>query len=254
MMRSNNRKHDRVNQFCMTETTHSLILSGKTISYTVRVSARARRLRITVSSSGVTVTLPKGLPQREAENFVKQHAAWINEQVEKAAKQAKPSSLPADVILWHGVPTQMLRIEEADRKARMKVETASGRLKVYLPTGSRVATRHAAEAWMRASSRAEIEQMVVEQARRMGARPKTVSIRDQRTRWGSCSSSGTLSFNWRLVMTPPTVMQYVVIHELAHLFEPNHSKDFWAVVARYYPDYKKARAWLRKNAPSLRAS
>jgi len=236
------------------ETSHSLIRAGETIPYKIRVSTRARRLRITVSSSGVTVTLPKGVPQREAEHFVHEHAGWIAEQLERAAKQHKPSPLPADVILWHGVATQMQRIEEPGRKAHMKVEAANGRLRIFLPMGSKITTRKAAEAWMRAESRAEIEREVIEQAHRMGARPKAVSIRDQRTRWGSCSSRGNLSFNWRLVMTPPTILQYVVIHELAHMFEPNHSKDFWTVVAKYYPDFKKARAWLRKNSPALRVS
>jgi hypothetical protein len=105
---------------------------------------------------------------------------------------------------------------------------------------------------MRANARAEIEQVVLEQARRMNAKPKVISIRDQRTRWGSCSSRGNLAFNWRLVMAPPAVLQYVVVHELAHIFELNHSKDFWDIVAKYFPDYKKARTWLRKNASSLR--
>ncbi len=234
--------------------THALITAaGQNIAYQIRVSARATRLRITVSSSGVTVTLPKGVPQREAEKFLLQHSAWVQEQLKRTAKQAKPSPLPADVILWHGVPTQLVRIEEPDRKSRARVEEAGGRLRVYLPAGSKIHTRRAAEAWMRAEARAEIEQVVIAQARRMGARPKAVSIRDQRTRWGSCSSRGNLSFNWRLVMTPPAILQYVVIHELAHLFQPNHSKDFWVVVAGYFPEYKKARAWLRNNASALRS-
>lgn len=237
----------------MPESTHTLLVSGQSIPYRVRISARARRLRITVSTSGVTVTLPKGVPTREAERFLQQNADWVKQQLERTARQAKPSPLPADVILWHGEATQLQRIEEADRKSRIRVEASHGRLRCHLPAGSKISTRRAAEAWLRAESRAEIEQVVAEQARRMGARPKAISIRDQRTRWGSCSSSGNLSFNWRLVMTPPAVMQYVVIHELAHLFEPNHSKDFWALVARFYPDYKKARGWLRKNAAALRA-
>ena len=237
----------------MPESNSLITLSGQSIPYQIRVSARATRLRITVSSTGVTVTLPKGVPQREAEKFLIQNSAWVQEQLKRTAKTAKPSALPADVILWHGVPTQLVRIEEPDRKSRARVEENGGRLRVYLPAGSKVNTRHAAEAWMRAEARAEIEQVVIVQARRMGARPKAISIRDQRTRWGSCSSRGNLSFNWRLVMTPPAILQYVVIHELAHLFEHNHSKDFWDVVARYYPDHKKARAWLRNNASALRS-
>lgn len=236
----------------MTDTTHTTTIAGKPVSYKIRISTRARRLRITVSASGVTVTLPKGIPQREAEHFLQQNAAWLHAQLERTTKQARPSPLPADVMLWHGEAVQLQRIEEADRKSRVRVEPAQGRLRVFMPAGSKASTRLAAETWMRANSRAEIEQVVVDQARRMNAKPKAISIRDQRTRWGSCSSRGNLAFNWRLVMAPPAVLQYVVIHELAHIFELNHSKDFWDIVAKYYPDYKKARTWLRKNASSLR--
>ncbi|MBA4376665.1 MAG: hypothetical protein C0401_10905 [Anaerolinea sp.] len=233
--------------------THSITIRSKIISYKVRVSARARRLRITVSGEGVTVTLPKGIPQCEAERFMLEHAQWVTVQLERESNQARSSPLPADVILWHGVPTQIQRVEESGRKAHIKIEETQGRLRVYLPSGSQITTRQAVEAWMRARARAEIEKVVIEQAHRMRANPKAVSIRDQRTRWGSCSSRGALSFNWRLTMTPPTVMDYVVIHELAHLFEPNHSSNFWAVVTKFYPDFKKARTWLRKNAGALRA-
>lgn len=236
----------------MPETAHSISIAGKTIPYKIRVSTRATRLRITVSANGVTVTLPKGVPQREAEAFLNQNAVWLNTQLERTTRLTKSPALPADVMLWHGKAVQLQRIEEADRKSRVKVEAAKGRLRVYMPAGSKASTRLAAEAWMRANARAEIEQMVVEQARRMNAKPKAVSIRDQRTRWGSCSSRGNLAFNWRLVMTPPSVLEYVVVHELAHMFELNHSKNFWDIVARYFPEYQKARSWLRKNASALR--
>lgn len=207
-----------------------------------------------MSSNGVVVTLPKGIAQKEAERFLFDHAQWVAEQLERISKQKKPSYLPDDVILWHGVPTQMQRVEEPGRKTRMKVEEFKGRLRIYLPAGTKVSTRQAIEVWMRQESKQEIEKKVFLQAERMHAKPKSISIRDQRTRWGSCSSRGTLSFNWRLVMTPPEIMEYVVIHELAHLFQPNHSKEFWAVVAKFSPDYKNARLWLRKNATALRIS
>lgn len=237
----------------MTVPIQSLSINGRSVPYVIKVSARARRLRITVSNQGVTVTLPKGVHTREAERFLRQNEEWVTAQLERAAKQTKPSPLPADVILWRGAATQLLRIEEPGRKSRAKVEENQGRLKVTLPAGSKLTTRQAAEAWMRANARQEIEALVAVEARRMGARYTALSIRDQRTRWGSCSTRGNLSFNWRLVMTPPVVMQYVVVHELAHLFEPNHSADFWAVVARFFPEYKKARAWLRKNSIAVRA-
>ena len=144
------------------------------------------------------------------------------------------------------------RVEEKDRKSRARVDLVKDRLIVRVPAGSRAASLTIAEDWLREQARDVIEAEVKRQAARMKAKPTGLTIRDQRTRWGSCSGKGTLSFNWRLVMAPPVVMQYVVIHELAHLFQPNHSKDFWAVVAGYAPDFKKHRAWLRKNASLLR--
>jgi predicted metal-dependent hydrolase len=106
--------------------------------------------------------------------------------------------------------------------------------------------------WLKARARNEIESEVSRQAARLRLKPGSVSVRDQRTRWGSCSARGTLSFNWRLVMTPPEVLAYVVVHELAHLVHPNHSPDFWSYVGRAFPAYKTARTWLKKNAALLR--
>ncbi|HEX7557121.1 MAG TPA: M48 family metallopeptidase, partial [Leptolinea sp.] len=88
-------------------------------------------------------------------------------------------------------------------------------------------------------------------AKQIGVQPASISIRSQRTRWGSCSTRGTLSFNWRLIMAPPEVLDYVVVHELAHLKERNHSKKFWAVVALYCPHYLKYRAWLKQNQAAM---
>lgn len=85
----------------------------------------------------------------------------------------------------------------------------------------------------------------------MGVRPQRIRVKDQRSLWGSCSRQGTLNFNWRLILTPPAVLDYVVIHELAHLLEMNHSKRFWGHVAAWCPDHKAHRRWLRENSESI---
>jgi predicted metal-dependent hydrolase len=232
--------------------TYALQIGAQTIPYTVRVSVRSRRLRVSVTDGKVSVTLPKGIRLTEAERFLRENGQWVLAQLERAKKHPPRVSLPPDVILIQGVPTQIKRVADPNRLTRARVELVDGRLVVHAPAGSKTGTLSLVETWLRGQSRGMIEKVVADQALRMQARPKSVSIRDQKTRWGSCSNRGTLSFNWRLVMTPPWVMEYVVIHELAHLFEPNHSKNFWALVARYTPDYKKARLWLRKNASALR--
>ena len=101
--------------------------------------------------------------------------------------------------------------------------------------------------WLTKQAEAAILRQVQTRAVQMGVHPASISIRSQRTRWGSCSTRGTLSFNWRLIMAPPEVLDYVVVHELAHMKQKNHSKAFWAVVGQYCPHYLKYRLWLKQN-------
>lgn len=104
---------------------------------------------------------------------------------------------------------------------------------------------------MRAKARAKIGSRVAYYHRLTGGRYTSVTIRDQKTRWGSCSSLGTLSFNYRLIFAPPEILDYVVVHELCHLTHMNHSKDFWNMVGSILPDYKARRQWLREHGQEL---
>ncbi|HPS42698.1 MAG TPA: SprT family zinc-dependent metalloprotease [Anaerolineaceae bacterium] len=238
----------------MTDTIEAItLISGRKVSYFIRQSNRARRLRITVSSDGVMVTLPKGTRPAAAERFLQQNSDWLLAQLEKVDRMEKKArSLPQDVIYYRGVPVRIKVIEEPGRSSRMRVDKVEDGLVVRVPVGTRAKPRVLAESWLKAQARAELETMLRQQAARMKVSPKKLTIRDQRTRWGSCSTRGTISLSWRLIMAPPQVLQYVVIHELAHLVQPNHSPAFWQVVTRYAPDWKTSRAWLHKHAPQLR--
>lgn len=231
----------------------SITLNGREIPYRVVHSRRARRLRITVADAKVIVTLPVGVKAAEAEKMLRQHSDWLLKQLERAPRRkSQAHTLPEDVVLLRGEARRVEVVQEAGRKARTRVDETGGRLIVRVPAGTRGTPRQLALDWLKLQARAAIEEETARQAQRMGLRYRSISIRDQRTRWGSCSSKGTLSFNWRLIMAPPTVVTYVIIHELAHLRQPNHSKSFWEIVAAYYPDYKLARSWLRKNAAAMR--
>ena len=238
----------------MTDTIEAItLIAGRKIPYLIRQSGQAKRLRLTVSSSGVKVTLPKGTRPVEAERFLQQNADWLLAQLEKVARvEQKAHSLPPDVIYYRGVPARITVIEEPGRSSRMRVDEIEGGLVVRVPVGTRAAPRALAQAWLKVQARGELESLLRQQAARMHVSPKKLTVRDQRTRWGSCSTSGTISLSWRLIMSPQQVMQYVVIHELAHLLQPNHSPAFWAVVARFAPDWKTSRAWLRKHSAQLR--
>jgi len=109
------------------------------------------------------------------------------------------------------------------------------------------------ESEARLGARELVSALAEEEAARLGVRYERIRIGGQRTLWGSCSSRGTLSFNWRLVLTPPEVLDYVVVHELCHLRVPNHSRRFWALVARQRPHWREQRAWLREHGPELLA-
>lgn len=234
-------------------TAATVLLAGRSIPYTLRHSERARRLRISVSAQGLTVTLPKGLTRRNAEAFLQENAAWVLQQLQRAEHTKKKTvTLPPDVILLAGKPVHIRIIQETDRVSRVKVEEHGDRLTVRVPSSTREKPRSLVLPWLKARARTELEAAVKRQAARLNLNPKSITIRDQRTRWGSCSARGTLSFSWRLVMAPPEVLEYVVIHELAHLVHPNHSRDFWAYVAKACPRYKNARLWMKKNASALR--
>jgi len=109
------------------------------------------------------------------------------------------------------------------------------------------------EAEARQAVRELVAMLIEDEAPELGVEPKRVQIRDQRSRWGSCSTRGTLSFNWRLVLAPFEVLDYVVVHELCHLREPNHSRRFWKLVEQRRPDWRAQRDWLHEHGPELLA-
>lgn len=229
------------------------IIGGRRMPYRVVYSQRARRLRITVSGNQVTVTLPAGVHLREAEKMLREHSTWLVSQLERSARsKTSAKGLPPDVLLLRGDAKKIEIHEEKGRQLRIRVDELQDRLILRVPEGTREPSRALAVPWFKALAREAFSESAVMWAQKMGVKFRSISVRDQKTRWGSCSSRGTLSFNWRLVMAPPAVLEYVVIHELAHLKQPNHSKAFWQLVSQYYPDHKQARAWLRTNSAKLR--
>jgi predicted metal-dependent hydrolase len=117
----------------------------------------------------------------------------------------------------------------------------------------RLDPRDISETEARRAVRELVAMLIEEEAPELGVEPKRIQIRDQRSRWGSCSTTGTLSFNWRLVLAPFEVLDYVVVHELCHLREPNHSRRFWKLVENRRPDWREQRAWLNEHGPELLA-
>ncbi len=216
-------------------------LPGKPpVPLTLRKSARARRisLRISQLDGRVTLTYPKGVAESEALNFAKDKENWIREHLED-----RPN--PLSVGFGQSIP-----IEGKDRR----IVPAEGRRVLLRDT--EIAVPNGAEArrlarFLKELARDRLTEACDDYAAMLGRPYSSLTLRDTRSRWGSCSSTGGLMFSWRLILAPSDILHYVAAHEVAHLAEMNHSTAFWAQVERLFGDCKAQRRWLRDNGAQL---
>lgn len=221
-----------------------VILEGEpTINVALRISARAKRLSLRVSQldGRVTLTLPRGARTREAETFAREREGWIRRNLE--ASPAPVSPRPGGQVLFAGTLHQLEA--SGGRAARL----ADG--VIHLPASAPEKTGPRLAALLKHHARLRLHEASSRYAGALGRDFTGLTLRDTRSRWGSCSSEGRLMYSWRLIMAPPEVLDYVAAHEVAHLAEMNHSPAYWAGLARLLPDYQAPRAWLRKNGGLL---
>ena len=225
------------------------------IAYTVRRSDRARNARIVVDAEGVEVVIPKRMALRHVEPFVQEKRAWI----ERTLRRIRVAEESAGIRLEDGgtVPYMgrqlVLRVVVEPGRVRPHVALGPGGvLRVKLGEDGRQPLRDALEAWYRRRAKAELAPRLDAACARAGTSYARLSIRGQRTRWASCSSNGAMSFNWRLLLAPEEVVDYVVEHEVAHLEVLDHSQRFWRLVAGRCPRYREHERWLRRHGPALR--
>ena len=213
----------------------------------LRSDPRARRylLRLPADNSGPVLTIPKGGNLARAERFARQHVDWLQERM-----SGRPDHVllrPGDHVPLRGVdhlivPTGRLRglVELRDTPVP----------EVHVP-GSDDHVPRKLTAWLKGQAKADLTRAAEHHASRLGERISAISIRDTRSRWGSCASNGRLSFSWRLILAPPDILDYVAAHEVAHLREMNHSDRFWAVCQELAPQTPQARVWLKENGARL---
>lgn len=228
--------------------------------YTIRRSDRARRSRLSVGEAGdVVVVLPRGVPRAEADRLVARHATWLDRHVgriraERERLTLRPPLGAGRILQVDGRALRTATVDaRTDRPARGRVEVSGDQLIIRLGRDGRE-TATLVEAWLRERARDAIATRVSARAPELQVRAGRIGIRDQRSRWASASRSGSLSFSWRLILTPPFVLDAVVVHELAHLRVPGHSRAFWALVERHAPRTPEARRWLHDHAREIRAA
>lgn len=212
------------------------------VAVTVKQSGRARRISLRVSGldGKVTLTIPHGVCEVEALDFARDKQGWLRRQLTRQAE-------PVRVALGAELPVEgrMVRIVAGERRG---VQLANDDLRV---AGGADTVAARVQAFLKQRARDRLVAVSDGYARDLGRGYARITLRDTRSRWGSCTAQGGLMYSWRLIMAPPHVLDYVAAHEVAHLQEMNHSAAFWAVVRRLSPGYDEPRQWLRQNGAQL---
>ncbi len=223
-------------------------LLGQSVSYELRRSEKATKPRIDIDIQGVRVVLPEGSTE-DPETLLAENAAWV---IEKLAEfEAYREQIPdrkyeaGETFPYLNEPHEVV----IEKRPSSRIEEGVMRLAKHHVEQTSV--KRALETLYRRKARERFEARADEYAAKMGVEYEKIEIRNQRTKWGSCSTTGTLGMNWRLMMAPESVIDYVVVHELAHLRESNHTDAFWALVAEYDPEYQDHARWLEENSTQL---
>ncbi|RYE08346.1 MAG: M48 family peptidase [Hyphomicrobiales bacterium] len=222
-------------------------IGGETVTVTVKVSARARSYRLSLPHAGTPLlTVPKFGRWGEAKAFLDRHTDWLAERLEDSVKPVafvRGAVVPLRGVNHRIVPTGKVR-------GTVAVGEHDGEMALLVPGAPEHRARRLTD-WLKAQAEHDLAKRCAVHGGNLGVIVKSISMRSQATRWGSCSSTGKLNFNWRLILAPPYVLDYVAAHEVAHLLEMNHSQDFWDVVERTLPSMERGREWLRIHGREL---
>jgi hypothetical protein len=218
----------------------------------VRRHSGARRLTLRVSRTRrtVIVTLPSSCDLREAGAFLNRNIDWVRERI---GNLPEPVRCREGVLLPLRGEPHRLRFAGTQRGRRPVVERIAapdGTMELHISGGAEHAPRRLRD-WLVAEAKRDLATQVARHAASLELAPKRISIRDQASRWGSCSTTGALAFSWRLILAPPAILDYVAAHEVAHLAEMNHGPRFWRLVEKTMPRMDEARQWLRAYGMDL---
>lgn len=234
---------------------HEIILNGQIISYMLKRSARAKYVRLEVKrETGLTVVVPNSYKIGQLPSFLEAKRSWILRYLAKYSK-VKPLSAErelesGDTIPYRGRDLEVVKQQNCKKAEGVRLK--QNKLIVSLGLENNRLDL-ALERWYRIQAAKLIKERADTLSARLGLTYNRITIRGQKTRWGSCSCKGNLSFNWRLMMAPEPVIDYVIIHELAHIKEMNHTKRFWALVAECCPLWREHRKWLKDHEAEMAA-
>jgi predicted metal-dependent hydrolase len=226
----------------------TIAFDGEVYLVRVRRHRQARRytLRINAATREVVLTMPTRGSLSQARDFAEKHGAWI---------AARLRRLPEAAPFAHGAVLPLRGVEhriEHRRHARGTVWIEeSEELRILCVAGEAPHVGRRVRDFLKREAKRDLEAASRQAAQALGVKHARVSVRDQASRWGSCSTTGVLSYSWRLILAPPYVLEYLAAHEVAHLVEMNHSRRFWRLVERICPDMGRAKAWLDAHGAAL---
>lgn len=227
------------------------VVANRELPLKIVENDRAKRLtlRIDAGGRGLRITVPPGLGEGEVERFLDRHQGWLETRLAKLPD--RPQVRPGVKIPLRGLPH--LIVHEEGKRGTVTVGRDEDGAPVLIVHGERRHLPRRLADFLKREAKRDIEALVAKHTASVGRKAKSVRFKDTTSRWGSCTSDGSLSFSWRIMMAPPTVIDYLVAHEVAHLKEMNHGPKFWKLCRELCPRTDEARAWLKRNGGALQA-
>jgi predicted metal-dependent hydrolase len=231
----------------------TITLAGHQLQYTVAYQRNRKTIKIKLASPTlIEITAPTGFSRQSIEEMLAAKNTWLVKQLDKlsalAANPINKKLAHGAQILYLGKP-KTLHLTSSGKKTSVTLQ--AGTITVQLSETSPLPLSAVLFEWYAKNAGNTLAEKTRYWAKLIGVQPIRVTIRDQKTRWGSCSTRGSINYNWRIIMAPVEIIDYLVVHELCHLRHPNHSANFWQLVGQFIPDYKERRHWLRENGGLL---
>ncbi len=226
------------------------------LNYQIRYSHRAKKVRLVVTAEKIELVAPFGVPEKQLHAFAAEQAQWLEKTVKKVQAKARAIKpwMPERYENGALIPFKgrfyplTLKQYSARRDRRVEFSTEKGfTVSGHWKENNQDEIRHLLRQWLFEQAASETDRYIQQHGPRCQLWPGRVRIRQQKSRWGSCSGQNNININGLLILTPPEVIEYVVVHELCHIRHKNHSADFWRLVAEHLPDYPLQKDWLKQH-------
>ena len=237
----------------------SINIGNIAIPYTLTESKQARRIRLTIDLNGFRVVKPHSAKMSDVDRALEAKSGWIYKHYvefqSRKAREHKREWDSGEKVLYKGKEYEIRIFKHEEKRTTIKFNGIRFEILVNNEIGTnerKFLVKSILRHWYKKAAKIFIKDRLDYFCKITGLTYNIMRIKEQKTRWGSCSKKGNLNFNWKLIMSPEWVVDYIIVHEVCHLRYLNHSGEFWDMVALYMPDYKKARKWLKENGPGLK--